>query len=211
MLVGRKIGMSQIFDERGERIAVTLIAAQPCKVTEVRTLEREGYRAIQVGYDEKDKDQIAKPQQKRCEKIGGPYFKRFVEFRVLTQDKVLPEIGASLSVEQFKSGDSVDTIGTSKGKGFAGVIKRHHFAGGPASHGSMFYRAPGSIGSNTFPGRVIKGKKMPGHMGSKRITVKRLKVVQVDPKENLLVVSGAIPGGRNGWVVVRHADQGIKC
>ncbi|MBI4209721.1 MAG: 50S ribosomal protein L3 [Deltaproteobacteria bacterium] len=211
MLVGRKIGMSQMFDERGERIVVTLIAAQPCKVTEVRTPEREGYRAIQVGYDEKEKDQIAKPQQKRCEKIGGPYFKRFVEFRVLTSDKVLPEVGASLSVEQFKSGDSVDMIGTSKGKGFAGVIKRHHFAGGPASHGSMFYRAPGSIGSNTFPGRVIKGKKLPGHMGSKRITVKHLKVVQVDPKENLLVVSGAVPGGRNGWVVVRHADQGIKC
>ncbi len=211
MLIGRKIGMSQMFDEKGERIAVTLISGENCKVTELRTPERDGYRAIQVGYYETEKDRVAKPQQKRCEKIGGPYFRRFMEFRVLAHDKVLPELGVSLSVEQFKKGDSIDVVATSKGKGFAGVIKRHHFAGGPASHGSMFYRAPGSIGSNTFPGRVIKGKRLPGHMGAERVTVKHLRVVEADPKENLLVVTGAIPGGRNGWVVVRHSDPGIKC
>lgn len=211
MLVGKKIGMSQVFNDKGERIPVTLVAAELCQVTQIRTPEKDGYLAIQVGYDEKKKHQIHRAQQKVCERAGLPYFKRYTEFRLPTngsQEEAQKgfQLGDVLTVEQFKPGDRVEVTGTSKGKGFAGVMKRHHFAGGPASHGSMFHRAPGSIGMCTFPGRVLKGMKMPGHMGNRRTTVKRIQVVQVDPKKKLLVLKGAIPGSRNSWVVIRPSS-----
>ena len=201
-ILGKKIGMTQIFAEDGTLVPVTAIEAGPCVVTQIKTSAKEGYDAIQLGFGEAKK--LNKPQQGHLKQLGS--FKYLREFRIKDPSEV--SLGQKVSVEIFQPGELVDVTGTSKGRGFAGVVKRHHFAGGPKSHGqSDRHRAPGSIGAGTDPGRVIKGLRMAGHMGNERVTVKNLKVIRVDPNRNLLLVKGAVPGPRNGLLSIRKVSK----
>lgn len=203
-VIGRKIGMTQLFREDGETV-VTAIEAGPCVITQVKTKEKDGYNAIQLGFG--DTKRLNSPEKGHLKGLG--LFKHLREFRV--EDVSGFTLGQKVDVDIFKPGDLVDVTGTSKGKGFAGVVKRHHFAGGPKTHGqSDRHRAPGSVGATTFPGRVLKGTRMAGHMGNVRVTVRNLKVVKVDTARHLLLVEGAVPGGRNGLVLVRKAVKGSK-
>ena len=197
-LIGRKLGMSQVFREDGAVIPVTAIEVGPCTVVQVKTREKEGYSAVQIGFGEKKR--LTSPEKGHLKGLGS--FRHLREFRV--GEGVGIEVGQKFDVGLFKPGDIVDVTGTSKGKGFAGVVKRHHFAGGPKTHGqSDRHRAPGSVGSTTTPGRVYKGKKMAGHMGNARVTVKGQEVVQADPARNLLLVRGAVPGHQNSLVLIQ--------
>jgi len=199
-LIGRKIGMTQVFTEGGTVEAVTAIEAGPCTVTQIKSVDKEGYNAVQLGFGEAKR--LNSPERGHLGKLG--LFKHLREFRV--EDTSDIELGHRIDVSLFQSGDLVDVIGVSKGKGFAGTVKRHHFAGGPKTHGqSDRHRAPGSIGAGTDPGRVLKGHKMAGHMGNRRVTVKRIKVVKADPDRNLLLVGGAVPGARNGLLEIRKS------
>jgi large subunit ribosomal protein L3 len=201
-IIGRKIGMTQLFREDGE-IVVTAIEAGPCFVTQVKTKEKDGYNAIQLGFGEAKR--LNSPERGHLKGIG--LLKHLREFRVEDASSFTP--GQKVDVDIFKPGDLVDVTGTSKGRGFAGVVKRHHFAGGPKTHGqSDRHRAPGSVGATTFPGRVLKGMRMAGHMGNARVTVRNLRVVDVDPARHLLLVEGAVPGGRNGVLLIRKATRG---
>ncbi len=203
-VIGKKIGMTQLFRDDGETV-VTAIEAGPCFVTQVKTKEKDGYNAVQLGFGETKL--LNSPQKGHLKGIG--LFKHLREFRV--EDVSSFKLGQKVDVDIFKPGDLVDVTGTSKGKGFAGVVKRHHFAGGPKTHGqSDRHRAPGSVGATTFPGRVLKGTRMAGHMGNARVTVRNLRVVEVDTARHLLLVEGAVPGGRNGLVLVRKAVRGGK-
>ena len=200
-LIGRKIGMTQVFTEAGNMVSVTAIEAGPCVVTQIKTVAKEGYNAIQLGFGEATK--LNAPEKGHLGKVG--LFKHLREFRV--EDATEVEVGNRLDVGLFQEGDCVDIVGTSKGRGFAGTIKRHHFGGGPKTHGqSDRHRAPGSVGAGTDPGRVLKGQRMAGHMGSRRVTVKRIEVVKADPDRNLLLVRGAVPGAKNGLVEIRKAQ-----
>lgn len=204
-LLGKKIGMTQIFDENGAAIPVTLIEAGPCYVTQVRTVERDGYQAIQLGYEEVKPKRLTAGQLGHLKRssLNLPPLRFLREFR--TKENELAE-GDQVTVEVFSVGERVDVVGTSKGKGFAGAVKRYHFGGGPKTHGqSDRQRAPGSRGSGTTPGRVFKGSRGPGHMGSERVTAQNLKVVLVDPERNLIGVRGAIPGARGGLVMIKEA------
>ena len=204
-LIGRKIGMTQIFDEVGAAVPVTLIEAGPCYVTQVRIPEKEGYAAVQLGFSEGKPKRLTSGQLGHLKKNELPPLRFLREFRVKTGEI---KAGDKVTVETFSLGEKVDVIGTSKGKGFAGVVKRHHFAGGPKSHGaSDRLRAPGSNSSTTTPGRVYKGSRRPGHMGHERVTVQGLKVVLVDIERNLLGVRGAVPGPRGGVVVIKDARK----
>ena len=197
-LIGRKLGMSQVFREDGAVIPVTAIEAGPCTVVQVKTREKEGYSAVQMGFGEKKR--LTSPEKGHLKGLGS--FRHLREFRVGEGTGI--EVGQKFDVGLFKPGDIVDVTGTSKGKGFAGVVKRHHFAGGPKTHGqSDRHRAPGSIGSTTTPGRVYKGKRMAGHMGNARVTVMGQEVVQADPARNLLLVRGAVPGHQNSLVLIQ--------
>lgn len=199
-LIGRKVGMTQVFTEGGTVEAVTAIEAGPCTVTQIKSVDKEGYNAVQLGFGEAKR--LNSPERGHLGKLG--LFKHLREFRV--EDTSDIELGHRIDVSLFQSGDLVDVIGVSKGKGFAGTVKRHHFAGGPKTHGqSDRHRAPGSIGAGTDPGRVLKGHKMAGHMGNRRVTVKRIKVVKADPDRNLLLVGGAVPGARNGLLEIRKS------
>ena len=199
-LIGRKIGMTQVFTEGGTVEAVTAIEAGPCTVTQIKSVDKEGYNAVQLGFGEAKR--LNSPERGHLGKLG--LFKHLREFRV--EDTSDIELGHRIDVSLFQPGDLVDVIGVSKGKGFAGTVKRHHFAGGPKTHGqSDRHRAPGSIGAGTDPGRVLKGQKMAGHMGNRRVTVKRIKVVKADPDRNLLLVGGAVPGARNGLLEIRKS------
>ncbi len=201
-MIGKKIGMTQLFRDNGETV-VTVIEAGPCFVTQIKTEEKDGYNAVQLGFGEAKR--LNSPQKGHLKGVG--LFKYLREFRV--EDVSSFKLGQKVDVEIFKPGDLVDVIGTSKGKGFAGVVKRHHFAGGPKTHGqSDRHRAPGSVGATTFPGRVLKGTRMAGHMGDDRVTVRNLEVVDVDPARNVLLVKGAVPGGRNGLLLIRKAVKG---
>lgn len=192
-IIGRKVGMTQIFDEEGKVIPVTVIEAGPCWVVQVKTKERDGYEAVKLGFLEVKKTKnITKPILGVFKKAKVPVCRVLKEFRMTGYN-----VGEKLTVEIFSKGELVNVSGISKGKGFQGVMKRHSFAGGPDSHGSMSNRAPGSIGSSSFPSRVWKGKRMAGHMGSERVTVKNLKVVEVIPEQNLLFLKGAVSGGEN--------------
>ncbi len=193
-ILGRKVGMTQIFDEEGRLIPVTVIEAGPCWVVQVKNKEKDGYEAIQLGFREVKKEKnIPKPLLGIFKKAGVPVCRILKEFRMTGYN-----VGDRLTVEIFSRGDVVSVSGISKGKGFQGVIKRHGFAGGPDSHGSMFNRAPGSIGASSFPSRVWKGKRMAGHTGNETVTVKNLAVIDVIPEQNLLIVKGSVPGGENG-------------
>jgi len=201
-LIGRKLGMTQLFWDDGSRIPVTVIEAGPCFVIQRKTKEKDGYDAVQIGFDPAKEKRVTKPRQGHMKKSGQGYFRVLREFRVDESQGF--EIGQELKSDIFEIGEYVDVIGTTKGRGFAGGVKRHGFAGGRASHGSMFHRAPGSIGASAYPSRVFKGKRMPGHMGSERKTVQNLMVLGVQPERNLLIVHGAVPGHRNGIVLVRE-------
>ena len=201
-ILGKKVGMTQVFQDEGAVVAVTAIEAGPCTVTQIKTKAKEGYDAVQLGFGPAKR--INRPQRGHLKKLG-PY-KHLREFRVEDASKI--QLGDSVDIGIFHPGDLVDVIGTSKGRGFAGVVKRYHFAGGSKTHGqSDRHRAPGSIGAGTDPGRVIKGLKMAGHMGDERVTVQRLQVVKADPERNLLLVRGAVPGPRNGLLIVRKSSS----
>lgn len=205
-LIGKKIGMTQIFDDTGLAIPVTLIEAGPCYVTQVRAVEKEGYSAVQLGFGEAKPKRLTGGQLGHLKRNNLPPLRFLREFRVKN-----PEVkdGDRLTVDMiFKVGEHVDVLGTSKGKGFAGVVKRYHFAGGPKSHGaSDRLRAPGSNSSTTTPGRVYKGSRRPGHMGYEQVTTQNLKIVLVDAERNLLGVRGAVPGARNGLVLIKEARK----
>lgn len=203
-LLGRKLGMTRIFDESGKVIPVTVIEAGPCYVTQKKTVEDDGYSAIQIGFEETEQRKLTRPEWMRLKKVNLPPLRHLRELRM--SDVSGYEVGQKLLVDLFKPGDKVDITGLSKGRGFAGVVKRHGFGGGPATHGqSDRHRAPGSIGSGTTPGRVYKGTRMAGHMGNHKTTVQNLQVVMVDPERNLLLVRGAVPGAKNGLVLIREA------
>ena len=204
-LIGKKIGMSQIFDERGVAYPVTLIEAGPCYVTQIRRPESEGYSAVQLGFSETHPKRLSGGELGHL-KVANLQPLRFLrEFRTKSLDV---SVGDVMKADVFSVGERVDVIGTSKGKGFAGAVKRYHFAGGPKTHGqSDRHRAPGSNGSGTTPGRVYKGSRRPGHMGDERVTVQSLKVVLVDVERNLIGVHGAVPGSKGGLVIINEARK----
>ncbi|MEW6088516.1 MAG: 50S ribosomal protein L3 [bacterium] len=205
-LLGKKLGMTQIFDKDGKITGVTVIEAGPCYVIKNKTEEKDGYRAVQIGYKPVKESKLNKPELGHLKKNGVQPLKYLHEF-VLNKDETA-ETGSQLKIDTlFKSGDFVDIIGKSRGKGFAGGVKRYGFKGGKASRGSMFHRAPGSIGANTFPGRVWKGKRLPGHMGDAKVTSIGLYVAQVDPGNNFLMVKGAVAGAPGGLVVVEKSKR----
>ena len=199
-LIGRKVGMTQIFQDDGTMIAVSVLSVQPNTVTRLRTVERDGYEAVQIGSEVSTR--LTKPELGQLGDL--PKVATIREFRV--EDMGAYSVGQTLSIEDvFSAGDLVDVTGVSKGKGFAGHIKRHHFKRGPTTHGSDHHRAPGSIGPGTTPGRVYKGMKMAGHMGHERVTIKKLRVVRTDAERNLLLVQGTLPGSRNALILVKKA------
>ena len=201
-LIGKKIGMSQRFDDDGNVIPVTVIQAGPCTVIQKKTAERDGYAAVQLGFVEaRGAKKPSKAQAGHFKASGVPVVRKIQEFGLGAGTEI--KEGDQVLVDIFAVGETVHVVGTSKGKGFAGVVKRHHFAGGDAAHGSMFHRAPGSIGASSYPSRVVKGMRMGGHMGSDRVTVRNLKVVETDKDQNLLVVRGAVPGANGGYLLIR--------
>jgi large subunit ribosomal protein L3 len=198
-IIGKKLGMTQVFADDGTRVPVTVIEAGPCPVTAVRDADRDGYAAVQLAFGEVPERKLSKAELGHLKKAGAPPARTLVEFR----DQGEHQVGETLTVEQFEPGQQVKVSGVAIGKGFAGTIRRHNFSRGPVTHGSHNVRAPGSIGASADPARVFKGIGMPGRMGGKRITQRRLEVVEVDSKRNLLLVKGAVPGPRNGTVEIR--------
>jgi large subunit ribosomal protein L3 len=197
--------MTQIFDEKDKVIPVTVIEAGPCVVTQIKTPEIDGYAAVQLGYGDIEERKVNKPLMGHFARAKVKPKRHLAEFR--TEKPVEYQIGDELKVDIFEVGKKADITGVSKGKGFAGVVKRWGFRGGPGSHGSHFHRAPGSIGAAATPSKVAKGRKMPGHMGNERVTVKNLEIVKVDPEQNLLFVKGAIPGARGSLVLIKQKDK----
>lgn len=201
-ILGRKLGMTQIFGDNGVVIPVTIIEAGPCYVTQKKTSETDGYDAVQLGFGEIREKSVNKPTKGHLGKAQVPSVKYLHEIEVDDVDSF--EMGQSIDASIFELGEYVDVIGTSKGKGYAGVVKRHHFSGGPKTHGqSDRWRSGGSVGAGTTPGRVFKGMRMAGRMGNERVTVQNLKIALVDPTKNIIAVSGAVPGARNGLVIIR--------
>jgi large subunit ribosomal protein L3 len=206
-ILGKKIGMTQMFRPDGQAVPVTLLKAGPCVVVQRKTPNTDGYDAIQLGLVEFIKPQrINKPIGGHLKKAGVEGSKFMREFALRPGDDDF-KAGDKVLAEQFKPKDKVDVIGVSKGKGFAGIVKRHHFRGGEGSHGSMFHRAPGSIGASSFPSRVVPGMRMGGHMGNAQVTVRNLEVVEVDIEDNVLVIKGAVPGPNGGYVLVRRSKR----
>lgn len=206
-ILGKKIGMTQVFRPDGQVVPVTLLKAGPCVVVQRKTPTVDGYDAVQLGLVEFAKSsRTNKPTAGHLKKAGAEGVKFVREVRSLEGNGDL-KTGDRILVDQFKPADKVDVIGVSKGRGFAGLVKRHHFGGGEDSHGSMFHRAAGSIGASSFPSRVFPGQRMAGHMGTQRVTVRNLEVVQVDAEDNVLMVKGAVPGPNGGYVLVRPAKR----
>jgi len=206
-ILGKKLGMTQIYEEDGTAVPVTVVKAGPCLVVQVKTAERDGYRAVQVGLvEERAPKRVTKARQGHFDKAGAAPTRALVEYPLAEGDEA--EAGATVKCSIFGVDDYVDVTATSKGKGFQGVIKRHGFGGGKATHGSMFHRAPGSIGASAFPSRVYPGTRLPGQTGAKRITVKNLKVVRVDEENDLLYLRGAVPGPKNGLLGLRRSKRG---
>lgn len=203
-LIGKKVGMTQVFNEAGDAIPVTVIEAGPCTVTELRTKERDGYTAIQLGFGSQKESRMTRPVLGQFKKRNLPPSPVLHEFRV--DDAGETEVGQNLTVEIFEKGKAVDVEGTTKGRGFSGVVKRHGFAGGKDSHGVTTHKLPGSIGNSAYPARVIKGKKLPGRYGGTKFTAKNLEVVGVDPEQNVILVKGAVPGPVRGLVYVYKRD-----
>ncbi len=203
-ILGRKIGMTQLF-VNDQAVGATVIETSPCTIVQIKTTESDGYNALQLGYDEVKESKVTRPLAGHFGKAGVALHRHLFEIRVDNPEDYA--VGGTLSVDLFAEGDKVDIAGVSKGRGFQGVVKRWHFAGGPKSHGSHFHRRPGSVGNCVEPGRVVKGKKLPGHMGSQRTTVRALQVLRVDVERNLLIVKGAAPGARGTILELgkRHA------
>lgn len=205
-ILGKKLGMTQIYTADGRRIPVTVVEAGPCVVVQKKTVETDGYNALQVGYGEKRIQRVNKPEMGHFRKAGQGAFQYLREFRAESVDAV--SVGDAITAETiFAAGDIIDVTATSKGKGFQGVMKRWNFSGGRATHGSMFHRAPGGISGSAWPSRVFKGKKMSGQMGNARVTTQNLQIVEIRPEKNLILVKGAIPGPKNGLVTL---SKGIK-
>jgi len=202
-IIGKKLGMTQIFTEDGTLIPVTVVQAGPCIVTQKKLQDVDGYSAVQVGFDSVDAARANKPLLGHCTKSGHGVFRYLKELKLSNAAEL--NLGDSLTVEQFLPGEYVDVTGTSIGKGFQGVIKRWNFKGGRASHGSRFHRAPGSIGASATPSRVFKNKKMPGQMGNEKVTIQGLQIVRVDSADNLLLIKGAIPGHKNNIVIIKQS------
>ncbi|GIV78731.1 MAG: 50S ribosomal protein L3 [Litorilinea sp.] len=203
-ILGKKVGMTQLFDESGVAIPVTVIEAGPCYVTQVKTAETDGYNAVQIGFEEVAERKLTKGQKGHLQKAGTPLLRRLRELRYAEPPTL--SLGDVIKADVFEEGERVDVIGVSKGRGFAGAVKRHGFAGGPKTHGqSDRHRATGSRGAGTTPGHTFPGTKAPGHMGNARVTVQNLQVALVDPERNLIAVKGAVPGPRGGLVLVREA------
>ena len=206
-IVGKKLGMTQIYEEDGTVLPVTVVEAGPCVVVQRKTAETDGYDAVQLGLLERNRMARAnRAMAGHFAKAGVEPVKRLMEFRLDKGEEA--QAGDEVKVTIFAPADYVDVIGTSKGKGFQGVVKRHGHAGGRATHGSMFHRAPGSIGQSAFPSRVFPGLKLPGHMGAQRVTVTNLQVVKVDEEKNLIYLKGAVPGARNSYVGLRRSHRG---
>jgi large subunit ribosomal protein L3 len=203
-LIGRKVGMTQVFGDNGEALPVTVIEAGPCTIIEVRTPERHGYGAVQLGFGTNKEKRFSKPVLGQFQKKNLPPARHLKEFRVTDTHDL--QVGESLTVSLFEKGKSVDVQGVTKGRGFAGVVKRHGFVAGHASHGPTAGKQPGSIGASAYPSRVTKGKRLPGRMGGVNLTVKNLKVVGVDIEQNLLWVLGAVPGPPNGLVLIEKRE-----
>jgi len=204
-LIGRKVGMTQVFDENGAAFPVTVIEAGPCYVTQVKTAEKDGYSSVQIGFEEVKPKRLTRGQLGHLERNNLPPLKVLREFKTKSPDVAE---GDQLKADVFEKDERVDIIGTSKGRGFAGVVKRYGFAGGPKTHGqSDRWRAPGSLGSGTTPGRVWKGKKGPGRMGNEIVTSSNVRVVLVDPERNLIAVDGSVPGPKGGMVVIKPARK----
>ena len=205
-ILGKKLGMTQIFSEDGLAIPVTIVEAGPCKVVQVKTLENDGYSAVQLGFEKKPERLVNKPMMGHFRKHKVEPFRFLREFRDFPEEYC--EVGKEVTVEVFEEGDIVKVTGISKGKGFQGVVKRHGFGGGPRTHGqSDRLRAPGSIGASAFPSRVIKGLRMAGRMGGKQVTVKGLTIVKIDKENNLLFIKGAVPGARNSLLIIRRQES----
>jgi large subunit ribosomal protein L3 len=202
-IIGRKIGMTQTFDEAGRMVPVTVISAGVCRVVQKKSADSDGYDAIQVGYEPVREKLANRPRRGHFAKAELPPMRFLREFRGPSD----LEVGAEIKADVFEAGEKVDVVGTSKGRGFQGVVKRHGYSGGPATHGSKTGRIPGSIGNSADPSRVIKGTKLPGQMGNKRVTVRNLTVVGIDAEQNLVWVRGAVPGARNSVVILRGAGR----
>jgi large subunit ribosomal protein L3 len=201
-ILGKKLGMTQIFTEDGKACPVTVIEAGPCCVIQVKTLDTDGYESVKIGFSEIDNKRLNKPLSGVFKKAG------LKSYRVLREYPMSGlKVGDFVTVEKFAQGDKVSVSGISKGKGFQGVMKRYHYAGGPGSHGSMFNRAPGSIGQSSYPSRVWKNKGMPGHMGSEKVTVKNLKIIDVNTDQNLLLILGSVPGAKGSLVEIKKEDR----
>jgi large subunit ribosomal protein L3 len=202
-IIGKKIGMTRLFTEDGTLIPVTVVKAGPCTVVQKKSVDVDGYSAVQLGFEQYPASSANKPYVGHCTKSGKGVFRYLREFRL--ENSATLNVGDSLLVDQFQPGEYVDVTGTSIGKGFQGVIKRWNFKGGRSSHGSRFHRAPGSIGASATPSHVFKNKKMPGQMGNERVTVQKLQIVRIDATENLLMIKGAIPGHKNNIVLIKQS------
>jgi large subunit ribosomal protein L3 len=207
-IMARKVGMTRLFREDGRVVPVTVLEARPCPVVLVRTVERDGYEAVQIGYRAQKKNRLTRPQQGHLDKAGAPPVACLAEIPLPEGRDVKP--GDFFEVSMFVPGEKVNVTGLSKGKGFQGVVKRHGFSGGDNAHGCKSKRVPGSIGQHTTPAEVARGKKMPGRDGSARTTIKNLEVIRVDPDNNLLVLKGAVPGSKNGYLLVRKQAGGVR-
>lgn len=203
-IIGKKLGMTQVFAEDGAAVGVTAIEVEPSVIVQVKTKDKDGYDAIQLGYGRIKQKNVTKPRQGHFKKANKGNLRFLKEFSAQNGNY---EVGQEIVADIFQAGDYVDVVGTSKGKGFQGVVKRHGFHGGRATHGSMFHRAPGSIGASADPSRVFKGTKLPGHMGCVRKTIQNLQVWQVRPEMNLLLLKGSIPGSKNGFVLIKQAKK----
>jgi large subunit ribosomal protein L3 len=208
-IIGIKIGMTQLFSEDGSVVPATVIKAGPCVVVQRKTAATDGYESVQIGLVGSKPAKVRKPLEGHYKKANVPptRVRREVKLVDATSD---PKVGDQILVTMFENGERVDIVGTSRGKGFQGVVKRHHFAGGAATHGSMFHRAPGSIGASSFPSRVVKGMRAAGRMGGERVTVRNLKVAKVDAENNLLILRGAVPGAPDGYVIISKAVAAKK-
>ena len=207
-LIGKKVGMTQIFDEKGMIIPVTVIEAGPCVVAQVKTVETDGYNAIQLGFGEVKSHKVNKPQAGHFAKANVEAKKHLREFRLDDVQNV--KVGDEVKADTFEQGEKVDVQGISKGKGFQGVIKRHGQHRGPMGHGSMYHRRPGSMGSTSTPGRVFKGKKLPGHMGVQKITIQNLEIIKVDMDKNVLLVKGSVPGPKGAILKIKSSVKTCK-
>lgn len=201
-LLGQKIGMTYLYSENGYMIPVTVVEAGPCWVVQVKTTGRDRYEALQLSFQEVKEKKVTRPLHGHCQKAALPPFRYLREIRGGGA-----QVGDEMRVDIFAKGERVDVTGISKGKGFAGVVKRYHFRGGPATHGSMFHRAPGSIGSSSYPSRVLKNKRLPGRMGGKRVTAQGLEVVEVRREENILFLRGSVPGSRGTFLLIRRSKK----